>query len=230
MHGMARMELSILIPAMNEAENLRALLPDLHEAARRCTRRYEIVVVDGGSSDGTPEAAKRYEARVVEQSVRGYGGALQAGFAAAQGEYVITMDADLSHPAAFVQTLWGHREEADVVIASRYVHGGCAEMPRLRRMLSRGLNVVFSRGMDLRLQDVSSGFRLYGRDAVASLRLTRLDFDVLEEILIQLSRAGRHIIEVPFYYAPRRSGRSHAKLVRFGLAYLRLLVETWLAG
>ncbi|NOZ23867.1 MAG: glycosyltransferase [Planctomycetes bacterium] len=225
----AKIDLTILIPAMNEAENLRALLPGLHGVAKRCTPHYEIIVVDGGSTDGTPRVAESLGAEVVTQSRRGYGGALHAGFAAASGEYILTMDADLSHPPTFVKTLWRHRGEADLVIASRYVPGGGAEMPRLRWALSRILNVIFSRGMALNLYDVSSGFRLYSRRALAAIRITRTDFDVLEEILIQVHRAGRRIIEAPFHYAARRSGRSHAKLVRFGLAYLRLLVEMGIA-
>ncbi|MEW6355826.1 MAG: glycosyltransferase [Planctomycetota bacterium] len=225
----AKINLTILIPAMNEAENLRALLPGLHGVAKRCTPHYEIIVVDGGSTDGTSRAAESLGARVVPQSRKGYGGALDAGFAAAVGEYVITMDADLSHPPTFVETLWRRRNEADVVIASRYVPGGGAEMPRLRWALSRVLNVVFSRGMALNLHDVSSGFRLYSRGALSAINITRTDFDVLEEILIQAHRAGRRIVEAPFFYAARRSGRSHAKLVRFGLAYLRLLIEMGLA-
>ena len=98
-------------------------------------------------------------------------------------------------------------------------------MPRLRWVLSRLLNVVFSRGFCLRLCDVSSGFRLYSRRAVQAISITRTDFDSLEEILIQMHRANRHMIEVPFVYAARHSGRSHAKLVRFGIAYARLFLE-----
>lgn len=220
-------DLTILIPAMNEEENLRALLPSLREVAGRCTPRYEILVVDGGSTDGTAEAAAAAGARVITQSRKGYGGALHAGFADARGDHVLTMDADLSHPPLFVQTLWRNRARAELVIASRYVAGGGADMPRLRWVLSRALNVVFSRGMSLHLQDVSSGFRLYSRRALDVLAITRADFDVLEEILIQVSHARMRIIEVPFFYAARRSGRSHAKLIKFGLAYLRLFIEKW---
>lgn len=225
----AGVALTVLIPAMNEADNLRELLPPLHAVAGRCTPHYEVIVVDGGSTDNTAAAAGALGARVVPQSLKGYGGALKAGFAAARGDFVLTMDADLSHPPVVVERLWRERARADAVIASRYVPGGRADMPRLRRVLSRALNVVFSRGMSLRLRDVSSGFRLYSRRAIGHIEITRTDFDVLEEILIQLCRAQMRIVEAPFSYAARHSGRSHAKLVRFGIAYLRLFIRSWLA-
>jgi len=71
------------------------------------------------------------------------------------------MDADLSHPPTFVADLWAHRDEAEVLVASRYVPGGAATMPLLRALLSRILNRVFARGLGVPLEDLSSGFRLY---------------------------------------------------------------------
>jgi dolichol-phosphate mannosyltransferase len=73
----------------------------------------------------------------VEQGDRGYGGALKAGFRAAKGEYILTMDADLSHMPAVIAAPWQHRERADIVIASRYVEGGSAQVPFGRYFFSR---------------------------------------------------------------------------------------------
>ena len=90
-------------------------------------------MVDGGSSDGTAEAAARRGARVVQQEARGYGGALLAGFAATAAPWIITMDADCSHRPIFIQELWRQRDEAELLIASRYVAGGRADMGVVRR-------------------------------------------------------------------------------------------------
>jgi dolichol-phosphate mannosyltransferase len=135
------------------------------------------------------------------------------------------MDADLSHPAQFVEELWNRRNEADVLIASRYVDGGSAEMTLTRCALSRILNSTFGLLLALPFRDLSSGFRLYKRDAVATLDLCSRDFDVLEEILIKLFVNKYVIREVPFHYKPRGTGRSHARLLKFGWAYLRTLVR-----
>jgi len=214
--------ISAVIPALNEAENLALLLPALqHQLQQLVGDSHETIVVEGTSTDATEEIARRLGARVVNQRARGYGGALLAGFAAARGEWILTLDADLSHQPDFVSTLWAAREGADVLIASRYVKAGRAEMPLLRFILSRILNFFFARGLSLPLKDVSSGFRLYRAAVVREMPLLSRDFDVLEEILVRACTAGKRIGEIPFCYRPRTRGRSHVRLLRFGLAYLK---------
>ena len=223
----ARPDLAVVIPALNERENLELLLPALKEVLGGLGVAAEIVVADGGSHDGTRQAAQRRGARVVLQQERGYGGALLAGFAATTARYIVTMDADLSHRPVFLEELWKRRDEAEVLIASRYVAGGRAEMGWFRRLLSRILNRTYRRVLSLPLHDLSSGFRMYRRDALAGLALEARDFDVLEEILIRVHTEGWQIQEVPFHYMARGSGRSHARLVKFGWALLKTLVRMW---
>ena len=220
-------ELAVVIPAWNERDNLELLLPALREVLEDIGVNAEIVVADGGSSDGTREAAARRGARAVVQTERGYGGALLAGFAATTAPWIITMDADLSHRPVFVQELWKRRHEAEVLIASRYVDGGRAEMDRLRRLLSHLLNRTYAGALRLPLRDLSSGFRMYRREALAGVTPTARDFDFLEELLIRAHAEGWRVVEVPFHYMARASGRSHARLVKFGWALARTLVRMW---
>ena len=221
------MNLSIVIPALNEAANLKILLPELRQVAARLDPQFEIIVVEGGSTDGTAEVAVQLGARVVRQTERGYGGALKAGFAAATGEFVATMDADFSHRPWFLRRLWNMRHRAELVIASRYVAGGRAEMPVSRLWLSRILNNFFSRGLALPYQDMSSGFRIYKRSALQEINIQSTDFEVLEEILIRLYAQGFQILEVPFHYAPRLEGQSHAKVIKFGIRMLKTFFRMW---
>ena len=187
--------------------------------------RAEIVVIDGGSTDDSKSVAHQLDARVVEQSERGYGGALLAGFAAATGPYVVTMDADLSHPPVFLKDFWRERSNSDLLIASRYVAGGQADMAIGRRILSAILNRTYALLLGMKLRDLSSGFRMYDRNVLATLDLHARDFDALEEILVRIQMNGGRITEVPFHYQVRHSGRSHAKLLRFGWAYARTLLR-----
>jgi len=220
-------ELAIVIPAWNERENLELLLPALRETLDGQRVSWEIIVADGGSSDGTAEAAVRRGARVVRQQMRGYGGALLAGFAATSASWVITMDADCSHRPIFLEELWRHRGEAEVLIASRYVAGGRADMGVFRRLLSHLLNRTYARALSLDIRDLSSGYRMYRREILQNLSLIARDFDVLEEILIRVYAQGWRIREVPFHYSARGSGRSHAHLFAFGWAFLKTLLRMW---
>ncbi|RME73586.1 MAG: glycosyltransferase [Planctomycetota bacterium] len=220
--------LSVVLPTWNEADNLRPLLAQLRPVLERVVGRAELIVVDAGSHDDTVAVARAAGCRVLVQRQPGYGGALRTGFAAARAPWILTLDADLSHPPAFIADMWAAREGADLVIASRYVPGGRASMPRGRLWLSRTLNTVFGELLGLGVRDLSSGFRLYRREALAALRTRRRDFDVLQELLVGLLERGGTVREVPFHYAPRVHGASHARVFAFGRAYARLLTRMWL--
>ena len=221
------LDLSVVLPVLNERENVERLLPRTRDVLDAIGCRYEIVVVDGGSRDGTATAAEGHGARVLTQTLPGYGGALREGLAAARGTYILTLDADLSHDPDFIVKLWRSRERAEVVIASRYVRGGVAYMPRHRLVLSRVLNGFFARGLGLPVHDLSSGFRLYRARPVQALELEGTNFEVLEEILVKMHAEGWRVTEIPFTYYPRERGSSHARIVAFGMALLRAFFRLW---
>jgi dolichol-phosphate mannosyltransferase len=221
------MDLSIVLPVMNERNNLRQLLPRLCAVMERERLSFEIIVVDGGSTDGTPETAAELGARAVAERRPGYAGALETGFAEARGNYVLTLDADLSHEPAFAAKLWRARTQADIVIASRYARGGAAYTGAMRKWLSRLLNLWMRRVLSMPVRDLSSGFRLYRREAVENLRLDARNFEVIEEVLVKAYAQGYSIFEIPFTYFPRESGRSHARLLRFGLDLMRASFKLW---
>lgn len=218
-------DIAVVIPVLNERENLRPLLVSLQEVTKALNLVAEIIVADGGSNDGSQELARELGASVVTQSERGYGGALLAGFAASRAPYVVTMDADLSHPTVFIKDLWRHREEAELVIASRYIKGGKADMSAFRHLLSLILNGTYRGVLGLSTADLSSGYRMYHQNVLRKLTLQARDFDVQEEILFKIQLLGGRIKEIPFHYQPRRSGKSHAKLLQFGRSYLITLVR-----
>ena len=220
-------DLSIVIPALDEGASIGDLVRRLIGEALRLGVPFEVIVVDGGSVDGTPRWATDAGASVVRQPGRGYADALLTGFREARGRYVVTMDADYSHDPDFLRGLWATRKEAELVIASRYVAGGYAYMPLLRRWLSRILNRVGRSVLSLPFRDLSSGFRLYHRHVVQGLAPKARRFDVLIEILARVRAEGWRIKEVPFHYRQRQGGRSHAGLVSFGLAYARTLARMW---
>lgn len=220
-------DISIVIPTLNERENLRLVIPALVDTLQTLALRGEILVIDGGSSDGTAAEAERQGARVIVVPSGGYGEAIRRGLQEAAGKYVVTMDADLSHEPEVIETLWAARAPLTIGIASRYVKGGSAVMSRSRRLLSRLLNIVFARGLALPVHDLSSGFRIYPAADAQGLRSTAGDFDILIELLVRAYKSGWRIVEVPFHYAPRRSGSSKARVLRLGRAYIRTFARLW---
>lgn len=221
------MDLSIILPVVNESDNLRELLPRMRAVMDRERLIFEILVVDGGSTDGTQQVAAELGARVLGERRRGYAGALETGFAEAQGDYVLTLDADMSHEPDFVAKLWRARKEGDIVIASRYTRGGVAYTSFLRKFLSHALNLAMRRTLSIPVRDVSSGFRLYRREALADLALESSNFEVIEEVLVKAYAHGYRAFEIPFTYFPRESGRSHARLIRFGWDLTRATLRLW---
>jgi dolichol-phosphate mannosyltransferase len=221
------MNLSIVIPAFNEKENLIKLIPEIRKIISEITNSYEIIVVDKGSADGTLELDLGLNTKIIKQKMPGYGGALREGFNLSKGEYIITMDADQSHEPLYVKDLWEKRNEADLIVASRYVSGGRADMPYIRKLLSIFLNELYTYVLSLPYKDISSGYRLYNANIVKAIHLTKSGFSMLQELLSKFHCEGYKIIEVPFSYKPRIHGESTVRLWRMASSYLVTLFEMW---
>lgn len=223
----SHLDLSIVIHANHEADNLADLLPQVHSALDSLAIIYESIIVDNRADEQTHQVIQQNQATLLCPSVNGYGAALVAGIQQAAGDYIIVMDADQAHPAAFLCDLWNARDTADVVIASRYISGGQAIMPVTRKMLSKMLNVVFSRGLDLSVRDMSSGFRLYKSSVIKKIAAESTDYDILQEILVKLLMEGYKIREIPFTYNSRNHDNSFDRILNFGLAYLKTFNRLW---
>jgi ubiquinone/menaquinone biosynthesis C-methylase UbiE len=133
----------------------------------------------------------------------------------------------MSHPVPFISDLWNVRDRGDIIVASRYVSGARFEAPWVRKALSRILNLTFRRLLSLPVRDLSSGFRLYRTDAVRTIPIAGTNFESLQELLIEALLEGYGVAEIPFHYAPRRSGRSHVHFLTFALCFLKTLYRMW---
>jgi dolichol-phosphate mannosyltransferase len=220
-------QLSVVLPTLNEAPNVARLLPALAAQAAALGLTSEFIVVDGPSTDGTREAAAKAGARALAQRGRGYGEALTEGLAASRGDWVLTLDADGSHPPEDLPRFWAAREGHDLLVGSRYCAGGRADMPLQRQLLSRSLNLVSRLRFGWSVRDSSSGFRLYrGSTARAAAgEAPARDFTIQQQLLRLIIDGGGRVAELPFHYRPREAGVSKASALRLAPAYLRLLLS-----
>ncbi len=219
-------DVSVLILTRDEAGNIGKQLESTAKILKSLGATYQLVVIDGHSSDGTVEEALSAGAKVERQSEPGYGNAFREGLNLCRGTWILTLDADGSHDPNFVRAVWAQRNNAEVVIASRYA-GGDAKMPYSRMLTSKLLNTFMSRALSLPVKDLSGGYRLYRRAALSDIELNGRDFNVLIELLTKLYLKGYQIREVPFFYKPRGEGRSKAALIRFALSYLGSCWRLW---
>ena len=221
------LDLTVMLPAYNEAATLRDLLPTIKAAAATLTPNYEILILDTQTAmDDTAEVCAINGVRHIRRSGGNqYGDAIRTGIAEARGTHLLCMDADGSHNASYFASMWARRADFDIVIGSRYVAGGHTENPAILIWMSYILNLTFRVVFNIRAKDVTNSFRLYRTAILKPMRLESNDFDILEEILIKAvthcppARVG----EVPVTFGRRKAGESKRKLLQFALGYFNTL-------
>jgi dolichol-phosphate mannosyltransferase len=221
-------QLTLVVPTYNERESLEALVDQVLAACRSSGLRAEIIVVDDNSPDGTGEEATRLAPmrpmRVIHRSGKwGLGSAVMEGIAAARGDVVGVMDADLSHPPDMVPVLYDALilSQVDLVLASRYVAGGGSRDWPFSRLVISKLACWAARPLTP-ARDPMSGFLMMRRGFVAEFRTSARGFKIGLELLVRSH--PRAIGEVPYVFVGRASGESKMGL-RETLRYLRQLGE-----
>jgi glycosyltransferase involved in cell wall biosynthesis len=220
--------LSVVIPAMNEAANIGHVLRTLPDDV------FEVVLVDGHSTDGTVEVARavRGDIRVVQQPGSGKGDALAAGFDACRGDVVVMLDADGSADGAeiprFVDALL---DGADLVKGSRFMKGGgSTDISPLRRAGNRVFCSMVNALFATRYSDLCYGYNAAWLRQLRGLALDCDGFEVETVLSIRSATAGLRVTEVPSMEATRMHGTSNLRTFRDGFRVLRSIFREWSAG
>lgn len=231
-NGKSEIELSVVMPCLNEADTLEVCLQKAGRAMREHGIKGEIIVADNGSTDGSIEIAQRNGARVVHVKEKGYGSALMGGIEAARGRFVIMGDADDSYDfleiPKFVEKL---RENYDLVQGCRLPGGGGQVLPGAMPFLHRWWgNPMFSKMVRLwfnaPINDTYCGLRGFTKTHYNSLNQRCTGMEFATEMIIKSSLFGARIAEVPITLHPdgRKSHPPHLKTFRDGWRTLRFFL------
>jgi glycosyltransferase involved in cell wall biosynthesis len=222
------LELTILMPCLNEVRTLAACIGKARGFLARTGITGEVLVADNGSTDGSQELARSHGARVIDVLEKGYGSALIAGARAARGRYVIMGDSDDSYDFSqldlFVERL---REGHQLVMGNRFA-GGIQDgaMPPLHRYLGNPVLTTIGRILYLSpCRDFHCGLRGFERDAILELNLRATGMEFASEMVAKASVWKLRIAEVPTTLAPDGRDRApHLRSWRDGWRHLRLLL------
>jgi hypothetical protein len=216
---------SVIIPTLNEAENLPHVLPRIPAWV------YEVILVDGHSTDDTIEVARGLmpSIRVVDQLGRGKGAALRAGLDAVTGDIAVLMDADGSTDPAEIPAFVGALlAGADLAKGSRFMQGaGTADMSHFRRLGNLGLTLLVRMLFGGQYSDLCYGYNACWMSAVPRLNLDCDGFEIETLINVRALRAGLKITEVASFEAERITGVSRLRTIPDGWRVLKTICREW---
>jgi len=221
-------EVSIVMPCLNEAETLATCIQKAQQAIERGGLAAEIIVADNGSTDGSQVIAKELGARVVPVARKGYGSALIGGIDAARGRFVVMGDADDSYDFTAIAPLIDKlRDGCDLVVGNRFMGGiEPGAMPWSHRWVGNPVLTLISRiFFHTPVGDAHCGLRGFRKDAYEQMRLRATGMEFASEMVIKASLKRMRIAEVPVTLRPDgRSRPPHLRTWRDGWRHLRFML------
>ncbi|MBI4155106.1 glycosyltransferase [Candidatus Woesearchaeota archaeon] len=212
-------DLSIVIPTLNEEENVKVLINILN----RLYKEAEILVVDSGSKDKTKDIALKLNAKVVEAG-NGLCRAVLEGIKEAKNNFIVVMDADLQHPPELVKEIYENLKHNDIVVGTRFNREDYGNLSFIRYFISKTANFTARKFLNIKINDPMSGFFGVKKDLAKKIneeRCVKEGYKVLFDILKQFSDIK--IKEVRYKFQIRKEGKS-----KLGLKHLIFLIKSFI--
>ncbi len=229
MQNTRKVEVSVVMPCLNEAEGVAQCIKEVKEVFRKEGIEGEIIVVDNNSEDDSAVIALKNGARVVSQPERGYGNTILKGLSIARGKFIVIGDADNSYDFREIpKFLEQVRRGSDLVIGSRYrgrIEKGA--MPTLHYYVGNPFFSFLLRKLyRIKITDSHCGFGVVKREALKNLELESKGMEFASEILIKAAKANLRISEVPIVYR-KRKGKSKLRTFQDGWRHLSLILKEY---
>lgn len=218
--------ISIILPALNEEENIEAAIHDIITYFDSGEEKYEVIVINDGSTDSTGDIADRMtrednSVRVVHHSVnKGYGSALKRGFDISRYKYVFFTDSDRQFDVKGLDILLPliKTDAVEIIIGYRLKR----KDPFTRRFLSWGYNSLVGYLFDLNVKDIDCAFKIFRKDIFSKIEIESKNFFVNTEILAKARHFGFNILEVGVSHFPRTAGKTTVSLKHIPLTLIEL--------
>ena len=212
-------QVSIIVPTYNESQNILSILRSIESNLPK-NKPVETIVVDDNSPDGTGNIVEEYVKTVKKitgytigvirrKAKEGLSSAILKGIESSNGQTIVVMDSDLSHPPDIIPKMLDvlDNSEYDIVVASRYVKGGTVSgWPIKRKLMSKIATKIAQHGLGIEQKDPLSGFFAFKRKILDGLKLDAIGYKVLLEILVKTK--GVRVKEIPYTFANRMQGES----------------------
>lgn len=220
------MNLTILIPALNEEKTIGIVVKKANTFLRKNKIDGEVFVINNGSKDKTKEIALQNGARVEDESKKGYGNAIRCGIEKAQGQYIIMGDADNSYNFLEINAIYNLLLKGkDLVIGNRYYNMEKNSMKFLHKYFGTPLlNFLINLKYKSNIKDVNCGLRGFRKDKIQELNLCTEGMELASEMIIKAIKSRQNIEQVNInFYKDSREGKSHLKSIRDGIKHLKVI-------
>lgn len=212
---------SLIIPTYNEIGNIRSLVPEIFKN----DIELEVILVDDNSPDGTYDAAKDFSKEFPVKAIkrtgkRGLSSAILEGIKHTKFDIIGVMDADFQHPPSFISELYREIQDADIAIASRYIHEEGLETFTSLRKITSNWACILAKPLTS-VKDPMSGFFFFRKSVISNVHLSPMGYKILLEILVK----GHYnrVKEVPFIIQKRRSGKTKLNIKVLGEYFCHLI-------
>lgn len=226
---MKKCEVTILAPAFNEEKNLKFFIEHILD---NINKNWRLLIINDGSEDDTEKILANYKSKYLNFSYishpknLGIGKAFQTGFNNIDSDYVITIDADMSHEINMVNQLYQNKDAADIVLASIFEKNSqLSEASKIRLFISKIGNLILKKILGFEVNEVAGGPRIYNSKFIKDINIKSNGFESQIEILLITKKKGATFSEIPIILSKRKFGESKMNYFKMGFGILKIILK-----